>query len=81
LYREALQETGSPQKWQLREIGDIINQSLASGKLKGWTAFKNPRSFGDYGRQKGWERIRDPEQVVKECRDIPYEDDLPFGGA
>ena len=79
LYREALQETGSPQKWQLREIGDIINQSLASGKLKGWTAFKNPRSFGDYGRQKGWERIRDPEQVVKECRNIPYENDLPFG--
>ena len=27
---------------------------------KGWRYFENPRSFGgEYGRQKGWERIPD----------------------
>ena len=26
--------------------------------VEGWRAFTNPRYFVDYGRQKGWERIK-----------------------
>ena len=52
---------------------------IRTGQLTGWRAYDSPQRFRDYGTQKGWERIRDLEQVVKECRDITYENDLPFG--
>ena len=54
LYREALgHEYDEPKQWEIREINDIMNNSVT-----GWKAFSNPRYFrSPYGRQKGWERI------------------------
>lgn len=36
---------------ELREICDIMNQSIVE-----WKYFSNPRTFAGYGRQRGWER-------------------------
>lgn len=52
LYKEALNHTfDEPKQWEIREINDIMNHSVT-----GWEAFKNPRHFAVYGRQKGWMR-------------------------
>ena len=52
LYKEALDHPyNDPQHWELREICDIMNQSIV-----GWKYFPNPRTFAEYGRQRGWER-------------------------
>ena len=52
LYREALRhEFEEPKQWEIREINEIMNQCVT-----GWKYFSNPRMFGNYGRQKGWER-------------------------
>lgn len=54
LYSEALKQgLNEPKQWEIREINDIMNNSI-----EGWRAFANPRYFVDYGRQKGWERIK-----------------------
>ena len=56
LYREALHLYDEPKKWKLHDISEIM-RTYADG----WRYFENPRSFGpEYGRQKGWERIKDP---------------------
>ena len=55
LYREALRLYDEPKKWKLHDISEIMRTYA-----KGWRYFENPRSFGgEYGRQKGWERIPD----------------------
>ncbi len=55
LYKEALNHTfDEPKQWEIREINDIMNNAVS-----GWRAFKNPRRFSGYGRQKGWERATD----------------------
>lgn len=52
LYKEALNHAfDEPKQWEIREINDIMNHSVT-----GWEAFKNPRHFAVYGRQKGWMR-------------------------
>lgn len=60
LYKEALNHAfNEPQQWELREINEIMNHSV-----KGWKQFSNPRYFGSYGRQRGWER--DNQSVATE---------------
>lgn len=60
LCKEALNHTyDDPQNWELREICDIMNQSIS-----GWNYFSNPRNFADYGRQRGWERA---DLATKSC--------------
>ena len=55
LYREALHhEYDEPKRWQIHDINEIMNSVVT-----GWRYFSNPRAFGEYGRQKGWERIPD----------------------
>ena len=52
LYHEALNHPyEEPKSWELREINNIMNTVIT-----GWKAFVNPRNFGVYGRQRGWER-------------------------
>lgn len=52
LYKEALNHAfDEPKQWEIREINEIINNSV-----NGWKQFYNPRHFGSYGRQRGWER-------------------------
>lgn len=55
LYKEALDHTfEEPKQWEIREINEIMNNSVT-----GWQAFKNPRHFPVYGRQRGWMRTTD----------------------
>ena len=68
LFREALHnEFAPPQRWQTNEINDIMNQLIRAGSLPNWRYFDSPRRFpGDYGTQKGWERIDDVNENVNE---------------
>lgn len=67
LYREALRhEYEEPKQWELREINDIMNHVVTD-----WKAFSNPRHFPEpYRRQRGWERIKKPDNEVDEFKEI-----------
>lgn len=52
IWREALEESGRPQKWQSSEIMDIVLS------IPGWTKMKNASTFGSYGSQKGLQKKR-----------------------
>lgn len=73
LHHEALGRFEEPKAWEIREINEIMNQSIT-----GWTAYPHPRSYRKYGKQRGWMRgnkVPDtPEgfHVVtpEECRQI-----------
>ncbi len=51
LHHEALGRFEEPKTWEIREINEIMNQSIT-----GWTAYPNPRSYRKYGKQRGWMR-------------------------
>ena len=51
LHHEALGRFEEPKTWEIREINEIMNQSVT-----GWTAYPNPRSYRKYGKQRGWMR-------------------------
>ena len=80
LYAEALGNTfNQPAAWETREICEIMNTGIANGAIKGWKAYKNPKRYGKYGSQKGWERIKEPTPVdIKVDKVITPDDDLPF---
>jgi len=71
LYREALgHEFETPKQWELREINEIMNNSV-----EGWKAFSNPRYFPPpYKRQRGWERIKSIDNEVGEFRVLSEEE-------
>ncbi len=51
IYKEALDHPGEePKQWELREINDIMNNSIT-----GWSADKQHR-FDKYGQQRSWKR-------------------------
>ena len=57
IYKEALDHPyDEPHDWETRNICDIVNNGIANGDISGWEAFKNPKRFGKYGTQRGWER-------------------------
>ena len=70
LYREALgHEYDEPKQWELREINDIMNNSV-----EGWKAFSNPRHFPKpYQRQKGWERMKMPDNESEDFQELTEE--------
>lgn len=80
LYREALGHLfDEPKQWELREINDIMNNSVT-----GWKAFSNPRRFPKpYMRQKGWERIEVSGTGRNDFRELTQEEaeqlELPEG--
>jgi hypothetical protein len=67
-----------------------MNQLIRDGSLPGWRYFDSPRRFGgDYGTQKGWERIKDPLPEPKQdvnqqastndgFHQVTLGDDIPF---
>ena len=60
LYKEALNHAfEEPKQWEIREINEIKHHSVS-----GWQAFKNPRRFPGYGRQKGWERATGTDNLL-----------------
>lgn len=67
IYHEALNHPyEEPKSWELREINNIMNTVIT-----GWKAFINPRHFGRYGRQRGWERDNNPSAT-----DLEIENDF-----
>ena len=71
LYREAMgHEYDEPKQWELREINDIMNNAVS-----GWKPFSNPRHFPKpYARQKGWERIGEPDNQPEDFQQISEEE-------
>lgn len=69
IYREALKhEFDEPKQWELREIGDILNNSI-----EGWS--KGPQHrFEKYGPQRSWKRNEPSGGFVK----VPDDTELPF---
>lgn len=62
IWREALLRKGRPQKWQATEINDIMSQ------MPGWVKMKSAARFGEYGHQKGFEKVLDiTESEETEC--------------
>ena len=51
LHHEALGRFDEPKSWEIREINEIMNQSVT-----GWISYPNPRSYKKYGKQRGWMR-------------------------
>lgn len=47
IWKEALERTDMPQKWQSSEIMDMV------ASIPGWERMKNSTTFGKYGTQKG----------------------------
>lgn len=59
LYKDALKnEFSKPKDWELKEIGDIMNNSIV-----GWEKCSNQR-YPEFGSQRSWHRIRKKEPVV-----------------
>ena len=82
-------EYDEPARRETLEIHDIVEEGISSGEINGWRSFRNPRNFPEYGRQKGWERIPEPDNrlpateekaeqlgftVVDEPEDFPFKD-------
>ena len=59
IWKEALEENGRPQKWQSSEIMDIVLS------IPGWEKMKNVSTFGEYGKQKGLQKVN---QVSTKCQ-------------
>ena len=83
LFKEALHnEFVQPRRWQTNEINDIMNQLILEGTLKGWRHFDSPRRFGgEYGTQKGWERIPDVNGGVSTddgFHQVTFGEEIPF---
>lgn len=87
IYKEGLDHlTDDPKPYETREICEIVNNGIAGGIITGWKPFKNPRRFGKYGNQRGWERVteepvpikRQAEQlgftIVENDPDLPWKD-------
>ena len=69
LYKDALKnEFSKPKDWELKEIGDIMNNSVT-----GWQKCKNQR-YAEYGTQRSWCRIPKEEPVVEQL-EFPVIDD------
>lgn len=82
LYKEALNHPNNePADWETRSICEIVNTGIENGNIIGWRAFKNPKRFPDYGKQKGWERIpaqtdephqMEFEEITDDGNDMPW---------
>lgn len=73
LYKDALKnEFSKPKDWELKEIGDIMNNSVT-----GWQKCKNQR-YAEYGTQRSWCRISKEESVIEQLEFPVIEDtDIP----
>lgn len=73
LYKDALKnEFQKPKDWELKEIGDIMNNSIV-----GWEKCSNQR-YPEFGSQRSWRRIRKKEPAVEQLEiteDFPVIED------
>ncbi len=69
IYHEALRhEFEEPKTWELRDIGDILNNSIV-----GWAVGPQHR-FKKYGQQRSWKRATDANGFMT----LPENSDVPF---
>lgn len=69
IYKEALHhEYDEPKQWELREINDIMNNSI-----EGWNVAKQHR-FTEYGQQRSWKKQSDSNGFMK----LQDGEQLPF---
>ncbi len=81
LYHEALGHYDEPKNWEIREINEIMNQSV-----RGWKPYTNPRIYKKYGKQRGWVRGSEPVETkstyIDEVEQLSDEElsqiELPF---
>ncbi len=73
LYHEALGRFDEPKSWEIREINEIMNQSVS-----GWIPYPDPRSYKKYGKQRGWMRGNEPAETdgnpLAEFRELTEEE-------
>jgi len=74
LHHEALGRFEEPKTWEIREINEIMNQSIS-----GWTAYPNPRSYRKYGKQRGWMRGNKVSDVPEGCHVLTAEECQQIG--
>ena len=70
IYHEALRhEFEEPKTWELRDIGDILNNSIV-----GWAVGPQHR-FKKYGQQRSWKRATDANgfMTLSENSDVPFD--------
>lgn len=72
LYQNVLHGIGIPQKWESKEIGDILENSIV-----GWTKHGNHRFGGTLGTQRSWKRIH-PKTDVDGFRKLEDTEECPF---
>lgn len=77
LFHEALGRFDEPKMWEIREINDIMNQSVT-----GWTPYPNPRKYPKYGKQRGWQRETPKVETSGGFRELTEEEcsqtEIPF---
>lgn len=81
LHHEALGRFDEPKSWEMREINEIMNQSVT-----GWISYPNPRSYKKYGKQRGWMRGNEASETgtspMEGFRELTEEEcsqmELPF---
>lgn len=77
LHHEALGRFDEPKSWEVREINEIMNQSVT-----GWIPYPNPRSYKKYGKQRGWMRGNENLETQSDFRELTEEEcsqmELPF---
>ena len=81
LHHEALGRFDEPKSWEIREINEIMNQSVT-----GWISYPNPRSYKKYGKQRGWMRGNEASETgtspMEGFRELTEEEcsqmELPF---
>ncbi len=70
IYKEAFHhEYNTPKDWELKEINNIMNNSVS-----GWEKISTHR-FKDYGIQRGWHRIIDEKgfQKANDGMKVPFQ--------
>ena len=69
IYKEAFHhEYDTPKDWELKEINNVMNHSIA-----GWEKISSHR-FKEYGIQRGWKRVIDGQ----EFQQLPENMETPF---
>ncbi len=73
VWQKALKEQGRPQKWQASEIINIILS------LPGWERMKSVGRFGEYGGQKGFQKMSTKSNENVNQHQLITDDFIPIG--
>ena len=68
IWEKALHEKGRPPKWQSSVIGDIIINQIGNG----WQRMKSPTRFGEYGNQRGFQKVATKSMLQSELQQSEF---------